>query len=103
MSTDPANLKWMDEFSNYLLKSRNQVYGTTSLVTFIKQANGGTIPNDKTDVRGIIDSLPASVTSKYLSGHNAAMIDVNLGQTASNLGLESFDRLTKELIRTLYG
>jgi hypothetical protein len=33
--TDPANLKWMDEFSNYLLKSRNQVYGTTSLVTFI--------------------------------------------------------------------
>jgi hypothetical protein len=91
----------MDEFSNYLLKSRNQVYGTTSLVTFIKQANGGTIPNDKTDVRGIIDSLPASVTSKYLSGHNAAMIDVNLGQTASNLGLESFDRLTKEFDKDL--
>ena len=99
--TDPANLKWMDEFSNYLLKSRNQVYGTTSLVTFIKQANGGTIPNDKTDVRGIIDSLPASVTSKYLSGHNAAMIDVNLGQTATNLGLESFDRLTKEFDKDL--
>jgi hypothetical protein len=99
--TDPANLKWMDEFSNYLLKSRNQVYGTTSLVTFIKQANGGTIPNDKTDVRGIIDSLPASLKSKYLSGHNAAMIDVNLGQTASNLGLESFDRLTKEFDKDL--
>ena len=99
--TDPANLKWMDKFSNYLLKSRNQVYGTTSLVTFIKQANGGTIPNDKTDVRGIIDSLPASVKSKYLSGHNAAMIDVNLGQTASNLGLESFDRLTKEFDKDL--
>jgi hydrophobe/amphiphile efflux-3 (HAE3) family protein len=99
--TDPANLKWMDEFSNYLLKSRNQVYGTTSLVTFIKQANGGTIPNDKTDVRGIIDSLPASVKAKYLSGHNAAMIDVNLGQTASNLGLESFDRLTKEFDKDL--
>ena len=99
--TDPANLKWMDEFSNYLLKSRNQVYGTTSLVTYIKQANDGTIPTDKTDVRGIIDSLPASVTSKYLSGHNAAMIDVNLGQTASNLGLESFDRLTKEFDKDL--
>lgn len=99
--TDPANLKWMDDFGNYLLKSRNQVYGTTSLVTFIKQANGGTIPNDKTDVQGIIASLPASVTSKYLSGHNAAMIDVNLGQTASNMGLESFDRLTKEFDKDL--
>ena len=99
--TDPANLKWMDDFGNYLLKSRNQVYGTTSLVTFIKQANGGTIPNEKTDVQGIIDSLPASVKSKYLSGHNAAMIDVNLGQTATNLGLESFDRLTKEFDKDL--
>ena len=99
--TDPVNLKWMDNFGSYLLKSRNQVYGTTSLVTFIKQANGGTIPNDKTDVRMIIDSLPASVKSKYLSGHNAAMIDVNLGQTASNMGLESFDRLTKEFDKDL--
>jgi hydrophobe/amphiphile efflux-3 (HAE3) family protein len=99
--TDPSSLRWMDDFGDYLLKSRNQVYGTTSLVTFIKQANGGTIPDDKTDVRRIIDSLPQSVKSKYLSGHNAAMIDVNLGQTASNMGLESFDRLTKEFDKDL--
>jgi predicted RND superfamily exporter protein len=41
------------------------------------------------------------VQDKYISGHNAAMIDVNLGQTASNLGLENFDRLTKEFERDL--
>jgi len=99
--TDPQNLQWMDEFSDYLQKSRDQVYGATSIVTYIKQANGGTLPNDRTEVRAIIESLPKSVQSGYLSGHDTAMIDVNLGQTASNLGLQNFDRLTKEFEKDL--
>jgi len=99
--TDPENLQWMDDFSNYLIKSRDQVYGATSLVTYIKQANNGMLPDDRTEIRQIIDSLPANVRSKYLSGHNMAMIDVNLGQTASNLGLQNFDRLTKEFEKDL--
>jgi len=99
--TDPKNLQWMDEFSDYLQKSRDQVHGATSIVTYIKQMNGGTLPGDRTEIRAIIDSLPQSAQSKYLSGHNIAMIDVNLGQTASNLGLENFDRLTKEFERDL--
>jgi len=99
--TDPKNLQWMDEFSDYLQKSRDQVHGATSIVTYIKQMNGGTLPGDRTEIRAIIDSLPQSAQSKYLSGHNTAMIDVNLGQTASNLGLENFDRLTKEFERDL--
>ncbi len=99
--TDPQNLQWIDGFSDYLQKSRDQVYGATSIVTYIKQAGNGTIPNDRTEVRAIIGSLPKVIQDKYISGHNAAMIDVNLGQTASNLGLENFDRLTKEFERDL--
>ena len=85
--TDPQNLQWIDDFSDYLQNSRDQVYGATSIVTYIKQASGGKIPNDRTEVRAVIDRLPQVVQDKYFSGHNAAMIDVNLGQTASNLGL----------------
>jgi hydrophobe/amphiphile efflux-3 (HAE3) family protein len=99
--TDPNNLQWMDDFSNYLQKSRDQVYGATSIVTYIKQSAGGTIPNNRTEIREIINLLPNNVKEKYLSGHNAGMIDVNLGQTASNLGLENFDRLTREFERDL--
>jgi len=99
--TDPNNLQWMDDFSNYLQKSRDQVYGATSIATYIKQATGGIIPNNRTEIREIINLLPNNVLDKYLSGHNAAMIDVNLGQTASNLGLENFDRLTREFERDL--
>lgn len=99
--TSPENLRWMDEFCSYLQKSRDQVYGATSLATYIKQASGGALPGDRTETRKIIDSLPANVRDRYLSGHDMAMIDVNLGQTASNMGLENFDRLTREFEKDL--
>ena len=92
--TDPENLKWMDDFSNYLLTSReDRTEMTTSIATYIKAANGGVLPYDKTRIREIIASLPSSVTNSYLNGHNLAVIDVNIGNAQSNLGTEGMQRL----------
>lgn len=92
--TDPANLKWMDDFSNYLLTSRDdRTESVTSIVTYIKQANGGELPDDRTQIREIIDSLPNSVRDAYLSGHNLAVIDVNVGDAQTNLGTEGMAQL----------
>lgn len=91
--TDPAALKWMDNFEDYLIRSRDQVYGTTSIATYIKRANGGVIPDDRTKIREIIASLPSWVKDRYLSGHNLAVIDVNIGSAQKNLGIEGVSRL----------
>jgi uncharacterized protein len=94
--TDPENLEWMDDFSNYLLTSReDRTEGTTSIVTYIKAANGGELPDDKTRIREIISSLSPSITDAYLSGHNLAVIDVNIGDAQTNLGTEGMERLVK--------
>lgn len=95
--TDPATMKWMDGFGSYLYESRGQVYGTTSIINLIKAANGGVLPSDKTQIRQIIDSLPPSMVSRYLDGHDTAIIDLSLGQAISVLGEESIDRLIKEI------
>jgi uncharacterized protein len=99
--TNPDVLEWIDGFDSYLLNSRDQVYGAVSIATYVKQANGGEIPDDKTRIREIIDSLPPSVQSKYLSGHNTAVIDVNIKDAQKNLGIEGVDRLLKELNKDL--
>lgn len=92
--TDPENLKWMDDFSTYLLTSReDRTEGTTSIATYIKAASEGTLPDDKSRIREIISTLPPSVTETYLSGHNLAVIDVNIGDAQSNLGTEGMQRL----------
>ena len=94
--TDPKNLKWMDDFSNYLLTSRSdRTEGVTSIATYIKQANGGELPDDKTKIREIIASLPQVARDAYLSGHNLAVVDVNIGNAETNLGTEGMTRLIK--------
>lgn len=95
--TDPTTLKWMDDFGNYLLESRAQIYGATSIATYVKQTNGGSIPMDHTKTRSLIDGLPEAVRSKYIDGHNTAIIDLNADQTLTRMGAEDAARLLKEI------
>jgi hydrophobe/amphiphile efflux-3 (HAE3) family protein len=95
--TDPKTLIWMDDFSSYLKNSRNQIDGALSLATYVKQANEGVLPTDQTTARNLIDGLSTKVTSKYMDGHDTAIIDLNVGQTVSQLGAEGTDRLIKEI------
>ena len=100
--TDPENLKWMDDFGSYLFRSReDRTEKTASIATFIKAANGGELPQDKARIREIIASLPTSITSAYLAGHNLAVIDVNIGDAQSNLGTEGMKRLVESYERDL--
>ena len=95
--TNPKTLQWMDEFSTYLMGSRNQIDGAISIASFVKQANGGTIPDDQTAARNIIDGLPAQMRARYLDGHDTAIIDLNVGQVITHLGAGGTDRLIKEI------
>ncbi|MCJ7443048.1 MAG: RND family transporter [Methanotrichaceae archaeon] len=95
--TNPETIKWMDDFSTYLVNSREQIYGASSIATYVKQANGDTIPTDQTMLRNLIDGLPAIARNKYIDGQNTAIIDLNVGQTVSKLGAEGTDRLIKEI------
>lgn len=95
--TEPKTLQWMDDFSSYLKSSRDQVYGATSIATYVKQANGGEMPLDQTLARSLVNGLPASIRDRYLDGHDTAIIDLNVGQTTSQLGAEGTDRLIKEI------
>ena len=94
--TDPENLRWMDDFGNYLLTSReDRTEGVTSIATYVKEAGGGEIPDDQTRIREIIATLPKGVRDAYLSGHNLAVIDINVGDVQTNLGTEGMGRLIK--------
>ena len=95
-ATDPENLRWMDDFSNYLITSRqDRTESVTSIVTYVKAANEGAIPDDRTRIREIIASLPVAVQNTYLSGHNLAIVDANIGDAQANLGTEGMARLIK--------
>jgi len=92
--TAPKNIRWMDDFGNYLLSSReDRTESATSIATYVKAANGGQIPGDVSRIRETIDALPEDIQNAYLSGHNLAIIDVNVGDVQRNLGTEGVARL----------
>ena len=95
--TNPEILKWMDDFAGYMIRSRDSVVSATSIATYIKGVNGGEIPEDQEKVRLIIASLPQEVQRAYLSGHNTANIDVNIGNSQTTLGTEGIARLVVEM------
>ena len=95
--TDPGVLQWMDEFSIYLKRSRDQILGYTSIASLAKGANQGVLPEDRTTIRELVNALPPSRRDIYLDGRNTAIIDLDVGQTISNLGTEGSDRLMKEI------
>jgi hydrophobe/amphiphile efflux-3 (HAE3) family protein len=95
--TDPDTLHWMDEFCLYLKSSRDQVYGFESIATLVKQANGGELPESRTEIRSVIEQLPASMVVRQLDGHDTALIKLNVGKALTNLGAEGTDRLIKEI------
>ncbi len=99
--TNPEILKWMDDFAGYMIRSRDSVVSATSIATYIKGVNGGEIPEDQEKVRLIIASLPQEVQRTYLSGHNTANIDVNIGNSQTALGTEGIARLVVELERDM--
>jgi hydrophobe/amphiphile efflux-3 (HAE3) family protein len=100
--TDPDTLHWMDEFCQYLKSSRDQVYGFESIATFVKQANGGEIPEGQTEIRSVIEQLPASMVARQLDGHDTALIKLNVGKALTNLGAEGTDRLIKEIDKDIF-
>jgi len=95
--TRPDTMRWMDDFCNYLKNSRDQVRGYDCIASTIKQANGGEIPLDQTEIRNIISGIPTGVLSRQLDGHDTALIKLNVGKELSNLGAEGTKRLINEI------
>jgi hydrophobe/amphiphile efflux-3 (HAE3) family protein len=99
--TDPATLRWMDEFGDYVVESRDKVYGATSLATIVKGYNGGTIPEDESGVEAVLDRIPEEVKYQYIDGHDTAQIILEIGEAFDNLGQVGVERLQNEVDKDL--
>jgi len=99
--TDPKTLRWMDEFGDYVVESRDKVYGATSLATIVKGYNGGAIPEDESEVVAILGRMPEAAKRQYIDGHDTAQIILDIGEAFDNLGQVGIERLQNEVDKDL--
>ncbi|HRW81830.1 MAG TPA: RND family transporter [Methanothrix sp.] len=99
--TDPETLEWMDEFGDYVVESRDKIYGASSLATIVKSYNGGVIPEDESEVETVLDRIPDEVKRQYINGHDTAQIILDIGQAFDSLGQVGIERLQNEVNKDL--
>ena len=98
---DPSTLRWMDRFGEYVVGSRDQVHGASSLATLVKGYNGGTIPHERSEVVAVLEQIPEPARYQYVDGHDTAQIILDIGDAFNNLGQVGVERLTNEVEKDL--
>lgn len=85
-NADPNILKWMDEFSEHETQ-RPHIDSASSIVTLIKQYNGGTIPDSRSEIEAIYAQIPESQKAQYMYGKNMLLLNLNIGNAQKEIGM----------------
>ncbi|MDK2826417.1 MAG: uncharacterized protein PWQ44_1597 [Methanolobus sp.] len=93
-NSDPELLKWIDEFSAHEVAGRSHIQDSSSIVDLVKEANSGKIPDSSDEVQAIYDQLPEMQKDAYLNGNSIIMLNLNIGNAMSELGLEGIESLS---------
>jgi len=83
-NADPNILRWIDKFSEHEIQ-RDHIYSASSIVTLVKQYNGGTIPDSSDEIETIYEKIPESEKSKYLYGNNMLLLNFNIGNAERDI------------------
>ncbi len=92
-NADPVIIKWIDKFSEHETH-RAHIYSASSIVTLVKQYNGGTIPDSRDEIEAIYGKIPESQKSKYLYGKNMLLLNFNIGNANKDLKITGIRDLT---------
>jgi hypothetical protein len=93
-NADPELLEWIDDFSEHEIDGRSHIQDSSSIVDLVKAANSGEIPDSSEEVRAIYDQLSDTQKDAYINGNSIIMLNLNIGNAMSELGLEGIEALS---------
>ena len=91
--TDPAVFEWMDRFAAHEVELHPYILGRDSIVDPIKAMNQGVLPKDAAQVDAIMQTIPESTRDRYIYGRTTALLNLDIGDAISGLGLPRIERL----------
>jgi hydrophobe/amphiphile efflux-3 (HAE3) family protein len=72
--TDLDTIKWIKEFQDYELSHHTEMTGATSIVTYILQYNGGTMPETQAQLDTVLATIPEDTRTSVLSDSMTGII-----------------------------
>jgi len=72
--TDLETIIWMKEFEDYELSHHNELTGSTSIVTYVLQYNGGVMPETQAQLDAVLVKIPKDTRESYLASSLSGII-----------------------------
>ena len=91
--TDPKVLGWMDRFAAHEVESHPYIFGAESIADPVKVVNQGVIPKDAAQMDAILKTIPEETRDRYVYGRTTALLNLDIGDAVSGLGLPRIERL----------
>ncbi|TQD26230.1 RND family transporter [Methanolobus vulcani] len=101
-NADPELLKWIDEFSEHEVDGRSHIQGSSSIVDVVKAANSGEIPDSSEKIQDIYDQLSDRERDAYLEGSTIILLNLNIGNAMTDIGLEGIESLSNIVEEDIY-
>lgn len=93
-NADPNLLQWIDDFSKHEVEGRSHIYGSSSIVSIVKEMNADEIPATSEEVRHLYAQIPDVQKERYIHGGNIMVLNLNIGNAMSELGLMGISELS---------
>ena len=93
-TANPDVLKWMDQFSEHEVEGRKHIYSASSIVSLVKERNGGSIPETSQEVEAIYADIPEWQKDRYMYGKNMLLLNFNIGNAVADIKVTGIQELT---------
>ena len=72
--TDLDTMIWMKEFQDYEVSHHAEITGSTSIVTYVLQYNGGVMPETQDQLDAVLAKIPEDTKESYLASSLSGII-----------------------------
>lgn len=94
-ASDPSVIQWIDEFTEYEVEMRDNIYASDGVHKILKSYNGGVLPTKDPEIEALYDTIPESQMKWYLHDNSMLLVQLDTGNAWAELGLEGMDELVE--------
>jgi hydrophobe/amphiphile efflux-3 (HAE3) family protein len=90
-------IRWMDTFQRYEEEHNSKIIGSASLATWVRQYNGGALPETDGGLEQALERIPADTRNRYMNGHSEAIMEFYYVSMTNQAGMSQVDLLRRDL------
>ncbi|HZD44273.1 MAG TPA: hydrophobe/amphiphile efflux-3 (HAE3) family transporter, partial [Methanomicrobiales archaeon] len=90
-------LTWMKDFQEYEEQHNSKIIGSTSVVDYVLQYNGGEMPQTDTELTAVLERIPDDTKKRFIDGNSEAVIEFFYIPMTNEVGMSQIDLLRNDL------